>query len=166
MTYMYDGTKKPRAPVQCHDQRNNDLYVIRHPKGLRSSRLVSHVHLMITVSSYINIDHGIPGPLFNAKEHADSQAKGQVTARSDNCVTWNSGRTESGRRRGGVTGGRNRERGVYSFIILNVLLCSCVLGCRFFAPRSHHRPGTEKKCKKMLCSGVLLRAWCIFLLNF
>ena len=152
-TYMCDGTKTPRPPVPCHDQRNNDLYVIRHPKGPRSSRLVSHVHVMITVSPYINLDHGIPGPLFNAKGHANSQAKEPVTPRPGGCVIWNSGRTESGRRRGGVTGGRDQERGVYSFIILNVLVCSWVPGLCFFAPRSHHSSGTEKNAKKSSVPG-------------
>ena len=93
-----------------------------------------------------------PDPLFNAKADRHSQAKGQVTARPDGCVTWNPGRTESGGR-GGVPGGPDPERGVYSFIILNVLPCSGVPGLCFFAPRSHHRPGTGKNAKKCSVPG-------------
>ena len=51
-----------------------------------------------------------PDPLFNAKGHAHSQAKSQVTARPGGCVTENPGRSESGGA-GGEPGGRDRERG-------------------------------------------------------
>ena len=61
-TYMCDGANKPRPPVPCHDQESNDPYVFRHPECLRPSRLLSHIHLTITDSSYINLDHEIPGP--------------------------------------------------------------------------------------------------------
>ena len=37
---------------------------------------------------------------------------------------------------------------MYSFIILNVLHCSLVLGGRFFAPRPSERARTEKNAKK------------------
>ena len=39
-----------------------------------------------------------PDPLFNAKGHAHSQAKEQVTERPAGCVTGNPGRGESGGR--------------------------------------------------------------------
>ena len=90
-----------------------------------------------------------PDPLFNAKGHADSQAKEQVTARPGGCVPLNPDRSQSRGRGASLGGARTRTVGVllYNFKCFIVFSCS---RASFFCTTPERESENRKKVKKKL----------------
>ena len=123
-----------------------------------------------------------PDPLFNAKGHADSQAKEQVTPRPGGCVTGNPDRSQSRGRGASLGGARTRTVGVllYNFKCFIVFSCS---RASFFCTTPERESENRKKMQKKVLSScsrpcvvhfltsflkIICRspAWCNFYLKY